>query len=331
MCTAVTYSAKDHYFGRTFDWEVSYGEKLVFTPRNYPFHFRKMPVMENHYALLGIAVVAADYPLYYDAINEAGLGMAGLNFPVNTDYKEFREDKDNVTPFEFIPWILGQCATVQEAKKLLARINLLDLSFSEQFPLSPLHWIIVDKTQAITVECVKDGLKIYDNPVGVLTNNPPFDMQMFHLGNFRQLTNRDDTLPGAPGEPEGFAAAKSGLLSRGMGALGLPGDWSSISRFVRTAFVKTNSVPAETEEENVTQFFRILGTAEVPMGCVELEPDVYEISIYTSCCNLDKGMYYYKTYGNSGVGCVDMHREDLAGKSLKMYRMNRILKFRYEN
>ena len=101
MCTAVTYTTKDTYFGRTFDWEVSYGEQIAITPRNYPLHFRKMPTIERHYALIGMAVVVGDVPLYYDAINEKGLGMAGLNFPNNTDYKEFAEGKDNITPFEF--------------------------------------------------------------------------------------------------------------------------------------------------------------------------------------------------------------------------------------
>ena len=125
MCTAATYATKDHYFGRTFDWEVSYGERIAFTPRNYPLNFRKMPALEKHYAMLGIGVVVEDYPLYYDAVNEAGLGIAGLNFPNNTDYKEYEEGKDNITPFEFVPWILGQCATVQEARTLNVQALML--------------------------------------------------------------------------------------------------------------------------------------------------------------------------------------------------------------
>ena len=323
MCTAATYAAKDHYFGRTFDWEVSYGEMLAFTPRNYPFSFRRMPAMKNHYAMLGIAVVAENYPLYYDAINEAGLGMAGLNFPNNTDYKEQAEDKDNIAPFEFIPWILGQCGSVQEAREKLARINLVKIPFGERYPLSPLHWIIADKKEAITVECVKEGLKVYDNPMGVLTNNPPFDMQMFYLSNFMQLSKREPL--NRFGEGVEFTP-----YSRGMGAMGLPGDWSSASRFVRVAFTKMNSLCGETEEESVSQFFHILGSAEQIRGCVQLESredgqDVYEISIYTSCCNLDKGVYYYKTYDNSSVSCVDMHREDMDGTELVVYELKRKL------
>lgn len=173
MCTSITYTTRDHYFGRNFDYELSYNEVLVVTPKNFPFHFRKVENMKQHYALIGIASVMENYPLYYDATNEKGLSMAGLNFSGNADYKEMVEGKDNVTPFEFIPWILGQCATVKEARVLLEKINLVNISFSDNLPLASLHWLMADQTESIVIESVKDGLHIYDNPVGVLTNNPP--------------------------------------------------------------------------------------------------------------------------------------------------------------
>lgn len=329
MCTAATYTTKDTYFGRTFDWEVSYGEQIAVTPRNYPLHFRKMPTIEKHYALIGMAVVVSDVPLYYDAVNEKGLGMAGLNFPDNTDYKEYAEGKDNVTPFEFIPWILGQCESVQEARQLLARINLVKISFSEQLPLSPLHWIIADKKEAITVECVKEGLRVYDNAVGVLTNNPPFDMQMFYLSNFMQMSRKEPTNNFA----DGFSLKP---YSRGMGAMGLPGDLSSASRFVKVAFTKMNAVSEATEEESVSQFFHILGAVEQQRGCVLLGKrqdgqDIYEISIYTSCCNLTQGKYYYRTYDNSTISCVDMYKENLDGRELVKYALRRKPEIYYQN
>ena len=324
MCTAVTYTSKDHYFGRTFDWDVSYGEKLVFTPRNFKLEFRKAGTMENHLAMLGIAVEAGGYPLYYDAINEAGLGMAGLNFPDNTDYKECADDKDNIAPFEFIPWILGQCRSVKEAKAMLERIQLVNISFSDHFQVSPLHWIIADKEQAITVECVKDGLKVYDNPIGVLTNNPPFDVQMLWLSNYMQLSNKEPV-----NELKHQVELKP--YSRGMGAMGLPGDLSSASRFVKVAFTKLNGVSSEQEEESVSQFFHILGSVEQQRGCVLLSGGEYEISVYTSCCNLDKGIYYYKTYDNSEVWCVDMYRENMDGSALNSYGLKRRLEFKCHN
>lgn len=173
MCTAATYRSQDFYFGRTFDYEFNYGEEVVVTPRNYPFQLRHQNALTEHYAMIGIAHMVGDYPLYYDAVNEKGLGMAGLNFAGNAVYRKPKEGRDNIAQFEFIPWILGQCATVQEARTLLAHINLVDTRFSEQFPTSQLHWILADRDEAITIEAVGEGLNIYDNPVGVLTNNPP--------------------------------------------------------------------------------------------------------------------------------------------------------------
>ena len=306
MCTAATYKTKDFYFGRTLDYEFSYGDEITITPRNYPFEFRHMEKLSSHYAIIGMAHVAGDYPLYYDAVNEKGLGMAGLNFVGNAVYNVVENGKENVAQFEFIPWILGKCATVQEAKDLLKKINLVKTPFSEMLPCAQLHWIIADKEESITVESMADGLHVWDNPAGVLTNNPPFDQQMFMLNNYMHLS---------PRQPENHFSESLGLktYSRGMGALGLPGDLSSASRFARVAFVKDHSFSGDSEEESVSQFFHILGSVDQQRGCCEVEPGKYEITLYTSCCNCDKGIYYYTTYENHQISAVDMHHEDLDG------------------
>ena len=210
MCTAATYVTKDHYFGRNLDLEFSYNETVTVTPRNYPFQFRKVKALESHYAMIGTAFVVDNYPLYYDATNEKGLSMAGLNFPENADYKQEAEGKDNVTPFEFIPWILGQRSTIKEVKELLGRINLININFSEKLPLSPLHWMISDRNESITVESVKEGMKIYDNPVGILTNNPTFDIQIFNLNNYVNVTREI-------AENRFSSAIALDVYSRGMG------------------------------------------------------------------------------------------------------------------
>lgn len=175
MCTAATYKTKDFYFERTLDYEFSYKEEITITPRNYEFKFRNNGSISNHYAIIGMAYIAENYPLYYDAINEKGLGMAGLNFVGNAHYNEPEEGKDNIAQFEFIPWILSQCVTVKEAKMLIEKINILNISFNAQLPLAQLHWIIADVEESITIEAVEEGINVYDNPVGVLTNNPTFD------------------------------------------------------------------------------------------------------------------------------------------------------------
>lgn len=215
MCTAATYKTNDFYFGRTLDYEFSYGDEVTITPRNYGFDFRHMGILESHYAIIGMAYVAGGYPLYYDGINEKGLGMAGLNFVGNAKFQPIEEGRDNIAQFEFIPWILGRCQSVKEARELIGRMNLVSTPFSEQLPSAQLHWIISDSEESITVEPVAEGLKVYDNPVGVLTNNPPFPQQMFMLNNYMNLS---------PRQPENKFASELDLTtySRGMGALGLP-------------------------------------------------------------------------------------------------------------
>lgn len=312
MCTAISYKTKDHYFGRNLDLEYSYEESVAITPRNYPFVFRKEQTNERHYAIIGVAYVHSDYPLYYDAVNEKGLGMASLNFPGNAVYHCVREDMHNITPFELIPWVLGTCQTVQEAKRLLERTNLLKVPYNQELLLTPLHFLISDKYESVVVEPLKDGLHVVDNPVKVLTNNPPFSYHMYHLNEYMSVSKKEPV----------NRFAKELLLdaySRGMGGIGLPGDLSSSSRFVRAAFTKWNSLDGKDEAESVSQFFHILGSVEQQKGCVQVEGGEYEYTVYTSCCNTDKGIYYYKTYHNSSIMAVDMHREDLEGRTVVSY------------
>ena len=312
MCTAATYKTKDFYFGRTLDYEFSYGDEIVVTPRNFPMAFRHVPAPEKRYAMIGMAHVADGYPLYYDAINEAGLGMAGLNFVGNAAYGQIVEGRENVAQFEFIPWILSQCASVRQARERLARIQLTATPFSDRLPCAQLHWLIADRDEAIVVESMADGLHVHDNPVGVLTNNPPFDVQMFLLNNYMGLSS---------GAPENRFAPKIDLhaYSRGMGAMGLPGDLSSASRFAKVAFTRLHSLSAEDEASSVSQFFHILGSVEQQRGCCEVADEKYEITLYTSCCNATRGIYYYTTYDNARISAVDMHRTDLNASELTRY------------
>lgn len=312
MCTAATYKTKDFYFGRTLDYEYSYNEEVTITPRNFPFTFRSGLSLKTHHAIIGMAFVMNNTPLYYDAVNEKGLAMAGLNFVGNADYKKPVEGADNITSFEFIPWVLGQCATVSEARALIEKMNLTDIPFSKELPTAQLHWIIAGHDEAITVESVKDGIHIYPNPAGVLTNNPPFETQMFMLNNFMHVS---------PRAPENGFSDKLELnrYSRGMGGMGLPGDLSSHSRFVRVAFTKLNSRSDDSEAASVSQFFHILGSVDQTRGLCDMGDGKFEITIYTSCCNADKGIYYYTTYDNHRISGVDMHRENLDGDTLIRY------------
>ena len=147
---------------------------------------------------------------------------------------------------------------------------------------------------------------------------------MFRLNDFRHLSRKD---------PENSFSQKLELsrYSRGMGAMGLPGDLSSQSRFVRVSFVKMNSVSANTEPESVSQFFHILGSVDQQRGCCDVGEGAYEITIYTSCCNVDKGVYYYTTYDNHQITAVDMHKENLDGDALAHYPLIKGEQIRFQN
>ncbi len=312
MCTAIAYKTDDLYFGRTLDYEFSYGEEITITPRNYMFNFRNGKSMSSHYAMIGMAHVSDNYPLYYEAINEKGLCIAGLNFVGNAVYHEKVTDMKNVASFEFIPWILCNCSSVLEAKDLVSKTNITGEVFSPNFPAAQLHWIISDSSSSIVVESVEDGIKVYNNPVGVLTNNPSFDKQLFSLNNYRNLSvkNSENTFS---------RMVDLNSYSRGMGAIGLPGDLSSQSRFIRAAFVKCNSVSLNGNESCVNQFFHIINSVEQVRGCCELDDNKYEITIYSSCCNASRGIYYYTTYNNHQINAIDMNKVNLDSDKLIRY------------
>ena len=369
MCTSVSFVTKDHYFGRNLDLEFSYHETVAVTPRNKAFAFRHEDATQKHLAMIGMAFVVDDYPLYYDATNEKGLSIAGLNFPGNACYGEPVEGKHNVASFELIPWLLSSCESVAEARLLLENTNITDDSFSPELPPATLHWMIADQKESIVFEQTQSGGKVYDNPVGVMTNNPTFDYQMLHL---------QDYMTCSPDGPVNKIAAGVDFspYSRGMGGIGIPGDLSSASRFVKVAFTKMNSLVGEliagdslaegagvgnasggapsvdessvgaslaggarvsaTESASISQFFKILGSVEQQKGCCRLGVDaagnpICEYTIYSSCCNIDKGIYYYTTYENSQISAVNMNHEDLDGESVIVYELIKGQQIREQN
>ena len=311
MCTAITYQTADHYFGRNLDYDYPFPCSVIITPKAYSFSFSHEKAQNKHFAIIGMGMVQDGYPLYYDAMNEHGLSIAGLNFPGNATYLPCSDTKSNIAPYELIPWILGQCSNLNEAKELLNMLNIIDKPFRTDIPLSPLHWIVADKTDAVTVEPTARGLKIYKNPVGVLTNNPPFPYHLDNLCNYLNVSALE--------AHNRFSADLSlTAYSRGMGGWGLPGDMSSASRFVRASFTKWNSPKTGTEKQSITQFFHILDSVTQVDGCVQVN-DRYEKTLYSSCCSQDKGVYYYTTYENRQITAVSMYDYELQGDSLVCY------------
>lgn len=308
MCTSITYyTNKHHLFGRNLDLEVPIliDGKVTVIPKNYEFTFRHVRPIHTQYAMIGMAKVVDDFPLYFDAINEVGLGVAGLNFPENAVYNSYRPNRPNIAAFELIPWILCQFRTVDEVRAKCSNMNIIDTPFSDTIATTPLHWMVADKEKSIVIEQTYTGLHIYDNPVGVLTNNPPFDTQLFNLSNYMGISSE---------QIHNEFSDKINLrpYSFGMGGIGMPGDLSSMSRFVRASFVRLHSISDGTLNQDISQFFHILRSVEQPRGCVHVKDNEYEITQYMSCGDLDNGVYYYQTYDDlHTIHAFDLHKADL--------------------
>lgn len=314
MCTCINLKTKDYYFGRNLDLECRFGEKVVITPRNYKFKLKKEKTFNTKYAIIGMATVIDDYPLYAEACNEKGLSIAGLNFPGNGYYGEVKDGEINITPFELIPWILGKFESIEDLKKVIFSINLINISFSEKILLTPLHWMISDEKDCIVLEQTKEGLKIYDNPIGVLTNNPPFQYHLMNINNYLNLT---------PKNAKNRFSDKIELSAygKGMGAIGLPGDNSPTSRFVRAAFNKLNSVCDTDEEASVSQFFHILDSVSMVRGSNIGEDKKYDITVYSCCINSTRGIYYYKTYENNQIRAIKLNEKNINSSKLDIYEL----------
>ncbi len=295
MCTAFGIFDNSSLFGRTLDLDCSYGEGVVITPRNFCLNFLYEKPLPEHYAIIGAAVIKDRTPLYYDGVNEWGLCMAGLNFPQSARYKKPQKEMKNIASFELIPYILSSCKSVEEAKRTLSKINITADSFRDNLSATPLHWIVADKSGAVVAEPTESGLEIYDDPFCVLANEPPFP---YHLYNLRGYTGL------SPSDPKNTLAPNADLspYSNGTGAIGLPGDFSSPSRFVRAVFAKNHC--KSVDGADVCRFFHIAHTISVPSGCVINAEGKDVRTVYTCCMDADAFAYHYTTYDCPSIRSV---------------------------
>ena len=310
MCTAVAYKTKGFYFGRTLDSECLYPSEITITPRCFPLGLRFREKSDQHLAFLGMAYVRDGYPLYFDGMNEKGLAVAGLNFVGNAVYHKAENGRGNIASFEFIPYILSQCVSVKEVKILLKNINITDTAFDKTLPPSSLHWLIGDRDESVVVESVSEGVKVYENSLGVLTNNPPFDAQLLNCKKYSELT--------ADYKEKCDNTAYSSF-TRGEGAFGLPGDYTSRSRFVRAAFLKENSPSEIDEKDSINQFFHIMSGVSLPKGVCKTEKAEDDFTRYVCCMSAQELSYYYKIYESQNVFKVEMKKEHLDSDVLIRY------------
>lgn len=309
MCTAISDNFSRHLFGRTLDLEFSYGEEVVILPRRYPLKFLHGGVLNSHFAIIGTATLQWGEPLYYDGANESGLAGAALNFPKYASYRAREDGRLNLSSAELLPRVLAECGSVEEARALLKSVNITAESVSEELPATPLHWIFADETEAITVEQTERGIEIADNPYGVLTNSPDFSYHAANLANYLSLSPMTQKCS--------ICKEKVTIYSRGLGGFGLPGDFSSASRFVRAAFLRSHTVG----EEPVSRYFHIMDSLAVPFGAVITDEGRAVSTIYTSCFDAAARIYYFTTYENRRIRGIRLTEELASSDKLTVYPM----------
>lgn len=312
MCTAISDTQNMHLFGRTLDLEYSYGESTVLTPRAFELRFSELCAPREHLALLGTAHVCDGVPLYYDAVNESGLAAAALNFPLEAVYNPPRVGAHNVASFELIPWILSQCEDLRDAVRLLQNANVTDKSFSPAMPATPLHWLIADKSGCIAVEPTERGLEVHNDPFGVLTNSPRFSRHVSNLARYAHCS------PSAP-KNNICPQADISCFPRGTGAVGLPGDLSSESRFIRAVFCKSHTVNESDVAAQISRFFHVMDAVAQPRGCALSERGEPIKTVYTSCIDTCAQVYYYTTYSCRAIHALSMRAHDLDGRELTVF------------
>ena len=328
MCTALTLKTKDCYslFGRNMDLSYSFNQAVTLLPRNYEYRDRVTGNMKKtKFAIIGMASVIDDYPAFADAMNEKGLGCAGLNFPGYCYLEKDKvEGKNNLAPYDFIIWVLSIFETVDEVLKEIGNIELVAVPINEKTPLPTLHWIIADKYgKSIVIEKTKEGLKVHENPIGVMTNSPTFDWHLTNLNEYMKTT------PIQP-EPIKWKDKKLEPLGVGLGTNGLPGGCSGVDRFVRIAYLKAMLSETEDLMTGISQFFHMLNNVAMPKGAV-ITNNLDDITLYTSCMCQQKGIYYYSTYNNNGISAIDMNKEDLDAKEIKRFEYLDKLHITYQN
>ena len=309
------------------DLAYFFNQTVMIMPRNYQIQDKVSGNMvTNKRAIIGMGTVIDNHPVFAEAMNDAGLACAGLNFDGYAYFeKEPIEGKNNIAPYDFIQWVLSNHVTVEEVKNGMENLELVDRPINDKTPVPMLHWMITDKNgNAIVVEKTKERLTVHDNDMGVMTNNPTFDWHITNLNEYLHLT------PTSPKEVKwGQHTLKA--LGIGAGTLGIPGDFASVSRFVRIAYIRSHMPKIKGDEQSITQFFHMLDYVKMVKGGVLTDDGLEDGTTYSSCMDQEKGIYYYKTYENNRISAIDMHKEQLDGENLIIFKYLTNQDFNYQN
>ena len=312
MCTGIRFTSEngEMFFGRNLDWSTSYGECVIVTPRCYERTWAFTKPGRSLHAVIGMGIVAENIPLYFDCANEAGLAVAGLNFPGYAQYEPQEQmGKDNVAAYEFPLWVTSRFTTVDEVETALAETAIVAKPVSENLPVSLLHWLIGDAKRSIVVEYTPAGMQVFRNDINVLANQPGFAWHRENLRNYLSLTS-------AFPPPAQWGAAQMSAYGSGSGMRGLPGDYYSPSRFVRAAYLNAHYPSHDSEDANVLRLFHTLAGVSMIDGAAAMADGAFERTLYTGGYSAASRAYYYSRYENPTIMRVSLDDCDLDGTTL---------------
>ena len=294
MCTALTIQSNDKntFFGRTMDFSYELEPEVFIFPRDFEWIALNKYSVKNKYKFIGIGQKVPEV-ICSDGANEKGLVVAALYFSGFAKYDE-ESQNFNLPSVAVVNYILGNCQNLEEVKQLFRKTNIIGIPDQVTGIVSPLHWIVADKNgNSLTIEKTASGLHIYDNKIGVLTNSPTFDFHMTNLRNYLNLS------------PLQYDEANwNGLVLEAFGngtrAKGLPGDYTSTSRFVKTCFQKSCLIPAG-KKETLVSAFHLLETVSIPKGVVITSNGAPNYTQYIAFIDIDDLTYYVVTYENRNI------------------------------
>jgi len=323
-CTGLQVKTEDGAIisGRTLEFGIFLPTSAVVVPRGYHF-VGQTPKGEgkkwsSKYASVG--VIIADNEVILDGINEKGLSVGMFYLPGYTTYSDTTAKNQNISmsASDFNQWMLSQFATVAEVKKAVENGEVaLSKVLTPGFPpqVQPFHFLINDKSgKSLVIEAIDGKLVVYDNPVGALTNAPTFDWHMTNLKNYVNLRAEN---------PKNITINDTVVnsLGQGTGMLGLPGDYTPPSRFIRAVAFSVTAIPEENAQRGVYQVFHLLNNFDIPVGLARTVHKGHIYSDYTMLTTVrdSKNLrFYYKTYENQNIMMVDLKQIDKDAKMIKL-------------
>ena len=317
-CTGIRLIAADGavVHARTLEFGLDLQSDVIMVPRGYARTGSTPDAKQGlkwkaRYASLGAN--GAGLPFIFDGLNEAGLAVGTFYFPTTAGFMPYRaaDAGKTIAPWEVGSWILENFATVAEVKANLGKITVPAVVFKKWGFVPPVHYVVHDSSgQSLVIEYVGGKLNVHENPLGVMTNSPTFD---WHLTNLRNYVNF--SLTNVP--PVQLGPVKLAPFGQGSGMLGLPGDFTPPSRFVRAVAFSQSVLPSKTGTDAVLQAFHVLNNFEIPKGALR-EPQkdehgniVADCTLWTSASDLKAKRFYFRTYENSQIRMVDLTKLNL--------------------